>query len=196
MKKIILFLLLTKTLIAEDFIRVHLVYVQGSNSVSNSEVREVFKLTKREFKNRLGLKLKRVSFKTIQNPYPSINTLNDRYTQFQVLENEVKNITTKKGEIVYFYMPPLIDGNKLYKAGKATKRCSLDTYNSYAVGWHKKNDTDRSVGLMLHELLHTLNASHYDDESVMSSYSPAGTNRYLNSLSIQEVKNCVYNKKN
>lgn len=193
-KKILLFLLLTKTLTAQE-IKIHLVHVQGNNSVNNSEVREVFKLVKREFKNKLNIKIKRVSFRSILNPYPSVNTLNDRVTQFELLDDEVRDITNKKGEIVYFYMPPLIDGDKLYKAGKATKRCSLDTYHSYAVGWHKRDDVYRSVGLMFHELLHTLNASHYNDESIMSSYLPAGTNRYLNSLTIQEVKSCVYNNK-
>lgn len=173
-------------------VKIHLVHVQGQDSATKSEMIQVFRKVKREYKDRTGIVLKRASISTISNPYPTINTLDGRFDQFYAMDSEVRKFAKKKGELVYFFMPPLQDGvGGTYKAGKAILRCGPDFWYTYTVGWHKKNDIERSIGLMMHELGHSLNAVHVDNDSLMSSYLPAGTNRCFDSFSLKQVRGCV-----
>lgn len=173
-------------------VKIHLVHVQGQDSATKSEMIQVFRKVKREYRDRTGIVLKRASISTVSNPYPTINTLDGRVDQFHAMDSEVRKFASKKGELVYFFMPPLQDGSGgTYKAGKAILRCGPEFWYTYTVGWHKKNDVERSVGLMMHELGHSLSATHVNNDSVMSSYLPAGTNRYFDSLSLKQVKECV-----
>jgi hypothetical protein len=187
-KKTLILWLLSSNLYA-DTIKVNLVRVEGSNSVTSAEARSIWRNFKKEAKTLTGLTFKRVSYRTISAPYPTLNYLATRVDSFEAMESEV--ITNKKGELTYFIMPPLIEGDKLFKSGRAHKRCGLDAYKTYGVGWHKQDDVYRSTGLMLHEVFHMLNASHVSDDSLMSDYLPAGTNRHLSAITKLQIKDCT-----